>query len=66
MNRLPNYAVIEKNLLIYKVKLTIFWGIFDRSYPQVFTRNYCIIALEKLLATAEDVERGRTSKEVLE
>ncbi len=64
INRLPNYAAIEKNLLIYKVKLSVLWGVFDKNYPQVFSRNYLIIALEKLLATAEDVERGRSPKEI--
>ncbi len=63
-NRLPNYAAIEKNLIVYKVKLSVLWGVFDKAYPQVFSRNYLVIALEKLLATAEDVERGRTINEV--
>jgi len=63
-NRLPNYAVIEKGYLVYKVKLSVLWGVFDKNFPQVFSKNYLIISLEKLLATAEDVERGRTIKEV--
>lgn len=60
MNRLPNYAVIEKNSLIYKVRLSVLWGVFDRSYLLVFSKSYLVVALEKLLATAEDVERGRS------
>ncbi len=64
LNRLPNYCLIEKNFLVYKVKLSVLWGVFDKNYPHVFSRNYLIIALEKLLSTAEDVERGRTVKEV--
>lgn len=64
INRLPNYAIIEKNCLIYKVKLSVLWGVFDKNYPQVFSKNYLVIALEKLLSTAEDVERGRTVKEL--
>ena len=63
-NRLPNYATIEKNFLIYKVKLSVLWGVFDKNFPQVFSSNYLVIALEKLLSTAEDVERGRTVKEI--
>lgn len=63
-NRLPNYAVIEKGNLVYKVKLSVLWGVFDKNFPQVFSKNYLIIALEKLLSTAEDVERGRTVKEI--
>lgn len=59
-HRLPNYTTIEKNNLIFKVKVAILFGVFDRNYPKVFSRNYLIIALEKMLATAEDVERGRT------
>ncbi|HAJ57129.1 MAG TPA: hypothetical protein DCL35_05095 [Candidatus Omnitrophica bacterium] len=63
-NRLPNYAYIQKNSLIYKVRLSVLWGVFDKNYPHVFSKSYLIIALEKLLATAEDVERGRTVGEV--
>jgi hypothetical protein len=64
LNRLPNYAVIEKNCLVFKVKISVLWGIFDKNFPQVFTKSYLVVALEKLVATAEDVERGRTLKEV--
>lgn len=63
-NRLPNYTEIKKNYLIYKVRLSVLWGVFDKNYPQVFSKSYLIIALEKLLATAEDVERGRTVGEI--
>ncbi len=63
-NRLPNYAEISKGFLNYKVKLSILWGVFDRNYPPVFSKSYLVIALEKLLATAEDVERGRTIGEI--
>jgi hypothetical protein len=61
INRVPNYATIEKNFLVYKVKLSVLWGVFDKNYPQVFGKSYLVVALEKLLATAEDVERGRTT-----
>ena len=63
-NRLPHYAVIEKNFLIYQSKLSVLWGIFDKNFEHVLSKNYLIIALERLLATAEDVERGRTLKEI--
>jgi hypothetical protein len=42
----------------------VLWGIFDKNFEQVLSKNYLIIALERLLATAEDVERGRTLKEI--
>lgn len=64
LNRLPNYAVIEKRFLIYKVKPALLWGVFDKNYPGLFGKNNLSIALEKLLSTAEDVERGRTVKDV--
>ena len=63
-NRLPHYAVIEKNLLVYKAELSVLWGVFDKHFPHVFGIEFLLVALEQLLATAEDVERGRTIKEV--
>ncbi len=65
LNRLPHYAAIDKNTVSYKVKPNVFWGVFDKNYIQLFSKNYLIIALDRLLATAEDLERGRTSKEFL-
>lgn len=59
-HRLPNYTTIEKNNLIFKINVSILFGVFDKNYPKIFSRNYLVIALEKMLATAEDVERGRT------
>ncbi|OIO36527.1 MAG: hypothetical protein AUJ74_02270 [Candidatus Omnitrophica bacterium CG1_02_44_16] len=64
-NRLPNYADISKNFLVYKIKLSVPWGIFDKSYAQAFSKSYLVIALEKLLAISEDVERGRRMKDIL-
>jgi hypothetical protein len=64
LNRLPTYAAIEKKSLIFKVKLSVLWGVFDKNYPSVFSKNYLVVALEKLFATAEDVERGRTMREI--
>lgn len=63
-HRLPNYAAIEKSNLIFKVKVSILFGVFDKYYPKVFSRNYFVIALEKMIATAEDVERGRTISDI--
>jgi hypothetical protein len=63
-NRLPHYAVIEKKFLLYQTKLSVLWGVFDKNFKHVFSKNHLIIALERLLATAEDVERGRTIKEI--
>lgn len=63
-NRLPNYCDISKDFLVYKIKLTLPWGVFDKSYPQVFGKSYLVIALERLLATCEDVERGRRMKDI--
>ncbi len=63
-HRLPNYVTIEKGNLVYKVKVSILFGVFDRNYPKVFSRNYLVIALEKMLSTAEDVERGRTISDI--
>lgn len=62
-NRLPHYAKIEGRELVYIPKLTLNWGVFDKTFPKIFSKNYLIIALEKMLTTAEDVERGRTLKE---
>ncbi len=63
-SRLPNYAKIDKNFIVYKPAASLLWGVFDRGYPLLFSDNYLSIALEKLLATAEDVERGRTINEL--
>ena len=63
-NRLPYYATIEKNFLVYQPKLTLLWGVIDKNFVPVFSKSYLIVALERLLATAEDVERGRTLNEI--
>src|SRR5512135_2090382 len=65
LNRLPHYALVEKNHVVFHIKMSVFWGVFDRSYPQIFTRNYLVVALEKLLSTAEDLERGRSVRELM-
>ncbi|MFA5038393.1 MAG: hypothetical protein WC732_01785 [Candidatus Omnitrophota bacterium] len=65
INRLPHYAKIDRNDLVYLPKLNLPWGVFDRAFPTVFSKNYLVMALERMLATAEDLERGRTIKELL-
>jgi len=64
LNRLPHYAVIEKGHVVYRMKFSVLLAVFDRNYPQFFSRNYLIIALDRLFATAEDLERGRTYEDV--
>ncbi len=59
LNRLPHYAVIEKGYVVYRMQFSGLLAVFDKSYPQFFSRNYLIIALDRLFATAEDLERGR-------
>jgi hypothetical protein len=63
LNRLPHYAFVDKKMLIYKIKINVLWGIFDKNYPQVFSQSYLIMSLERLLASTEDLERGRMPKE---
>jgi hypothetical protein len=64
LNRLPHYATLDKKMVVYKVSLNVLWGIFDKNYPQVFSQSFLIMSLERLLSTAEDLERGRTSMEL--
>lgn len=64
LNRLPHYATLEKNAIVYKVRSSFLGGIFDREYPSVFTRSFLVIALDKLHASAGDLESGRTYKDV--
>lgn len=66
LNRLPHYVVIEKGFVVYRMKFSGLLAVFDKSFPQFFSRNYLIIALDRLCATAEDLERGRTYGEVFE
>ncbi len=62
--RLPQYAVIEKNTLVFLPKANLPWSVFDKAFDKVFSKNYLILALEKMMATAEDLERGHPSREV--
>lgn len=63
-NRIPDFTYIKNGWLIFKIKERLVWGVFDKSYNRLFTKDFIIITLTKLLAIAEDVERGRTFGEV--
>lgn len=65
INRLPHYATIEKNFLVYHLKVSILWGLLDKNYPQLFSKNYLLVVLDKMVVAADDVERGKTFKEIL-
>ncbi|MDD5019079.1 MAG: hypothetical protein PHH75_02345 [Candidatus Omnitrophica bacterium] len=64
--RLPHYAAIDKNTLIFLPKVSLVFGVFDKTFPWLFGKNYLIMALEKMLATAEDLERGHSFNEVFQ
>jgi hypothetical protein len=64
LNRLPHYATLEKSAIVYKMKASFMGGIFDKGYPLIFNRSFLVIALDKLRASAEDLESGRTYKDV--
>jgi len=66
LDRLPHYAVIEKDLVVYCMKSFGLLGVFGMSYPLFFSRKTLIIALDRLFATAQDLEGGRTYREVFE
>lgn len=63
-SRLPNFAVIENDWLVLRIDESLPWGMLSKDYPHFFTEEYISIALSRLLAVAEDVERGRTMEEV--
>ncbi|MFB3919228.1 ATP-dependent permease AUS1 [Candidatus Velamenicoccus archaeovorus] len=62
--RLTQYAAIENNTLVFLPKVSLALGVFDKGFEKVFSKNYLIMALEKMIATAEDLERGHPLKEV--
>ena len=64
VNRLPEFAFIDKGWLVFKIKHRLVWGIFDREYSRFFTKDYILIALTRLIAVADDLERGKTMNEV--
>jgi len=63
-NRIPDFAYIKSGWLVFRIKERLIWGIFDRNYKRFFTKEFIIIALTRLLAVTEDVERGRTLEEI--
>ncbi|MFH1621518.1 MAG: hypothetical protein ABIA97_00145 [Candidatus Omnitrophota bacterium] len=63
-NRIPDFAYIKSGWLIFRIKERLVWGVFDRNYRRFFTKEFIIIALTRLLAVAEDSERGRTLEEI--
>lgn len=64
LNRLPHDAEIQKNFLVYKPRVSFLWGVFDRDYLQLFSHRHFLMLLEKFWVAAEDLERGRTIKEI--
>jgi len=64
IERLPEFAYIEKGWLVFKHKHRLVWGIFDKEYERLFTREFILITLARLLAVAEDLERGKTIEEI--
>ncbi len=63
-NRVPNFAFIKSGWLIFRIKERLVWGIFDKNYNRFFTKEFIIIALTRLLAVADDAERGKTLEEI--
>lgn len=63
-SKLPDFTFIKKDWLVFRIKERLVWGIFDRNYSRFFSKDYIVIALARLLAVAEDVERGRTLEEI--
>ncbi|MGE5279563.1 MAG: hypothetical protein ACM3L6_02320 [Deltaproteobacteria bacterium] len=64
LNRLPHYAAIEKGYVVYRMRASGILGVFEKNYPEFFCRKTLIMALDRLVAAAEDLERGRTYGEV--
>lgn len=62
--RLPYFAKIEHGWLVLHITENLPWGLLDKRYRQFFTKQYLVIMLERLVAVAEDVERGRTMGEI--
>ena len=63
-NRLPDFTYIKMGWLIFRIKERLAWGVFDKGYNRFFTKDFIVIALTKLLAVAEDAERGKTLEEI--
>lgn len=63
-SRVPDFAYIKRGWLIFRIKERLVWGVFDKNYSRFFTKDFIIITLTRLLAVAEDAEKGRTLKEI--
>lgn len=63
-SRIPDFSYIKSGWLLFKIKERLVWGVFDKNYNRFFTKDFIVITLTRLLAVAEDVERGRTLGEV--
>lgn len=63
-NRIPNFAFIKRGWLVFRIRERLTWGIFDMNYNRFFTKEFIIIALTRLIAVAEDAERGMTLEEI--
>jgi len=63
-NRIPDFTFIQSGWLVFRIKDRLTWGIFDKNYMRFFTEDFIVIVLTRLLAVAEDVERGRTLEEI--
>jgi len=63
-HRVPNFAYIERGWLVFKITEHLSWGILDKEYKRFFSKDYISIALSRLLAVVEDVERGKTLEEI--
>ncbi|MFC1709213.1 hypothetical protein ACFL2J_04050 [Candidatus Omnitrophota bacterium] len=63
-SRVPDFAYIKRGWLVFKIKERLIWGIFDKNYTRFFTKDFIIITLARLMAVAEDTERGRTLGEI--
>jgi len=65
LERLPNFTAIEKDRwLVFKVKHKLAWGIFDREYESFFSHDFIVNILERLVAVAEDLERGKKVEDI--
>ncbi|MDD5005283.1 MAG: hypothetical protein PHS93_02105 [Candidatus Omnitrophica bacterium] len=63
-DRIPNFAFIKNGWLVLKIKERLVWGVFDKNYSRFFTKDFIIITLTRLLAVADDAERGKTLEEI--
>lgn len=63
-HKLPYFAQIERGWLILNIVERLPGGLLDKGYKRFFTKHYLVITLARLITVAEDVERGKTLKEI--